>query len=332
MPLLVGFATLCINLYLFHILFCNSFVLISILSDKQDTNMTRSNKKKHHQKPATSTMESSNSMMKSSTSPMESSTSISTLLSDERKMMLSRAIQSAKHHGINLKPGSPNPGLGDCAFEAVIQNNNDRNCYPEKFPLSITTYRQIWVTDMANRTVDTDWNIYSRQEWMTGWQQLMIPGTYERGIYGDLMLPGIACGVRKLLIIFNTDPQSPHDPIYVVDPRQFNVEADSNIPIMLAYNQSHYESLHPRTDADIQAATELAREYLDNRYRYGKEDFPFLLGLEDEQPNSNNYFEDDDNFQTTTKIKMKKERQIQLKMMNIVSRIRQHTTKESQKI
>ena len=171
-------------------------------------------------------MESSNSMMISSTSTMESSTSISTLLSDEREKMISRAIRSAKHHGINLIPGSPNPGLGDCAFEAVIQNNNDRKCYKEKFPLSNNTYRQIWVTDMANRTVDTDWNIHSRQEWMTGWQQMMIPGTYERGIYGDLMLPGIACGVRKLLLIFNTDPQSPHDPIYVVDPRQFNVQTD----------------------------------------------------------------------------------------------------------
>ena len=141
---------------------------------------------------------------------------------------------------------------------------------------------------MANRTVDTDWNIHSRQEWITGWKQMLIPGTYERGIYGDLMLPGIACGVRKLLLIFNTDPQSPHDPIYVVDPRQFNVQADSNIPILLAYNQSHYESLHPKTDAEIQATTELAREYLDNRYRYGKEDFPFLLGLEDNQPDRRN--------------------------------------------
>ena len=85
--------------------------------------MTRSNKKKHHQKPSTSTsmMESSNSMMISSTSTMESSTSISTLLSDERKTMMNRAIRSAEHHGINLKPGSPNPGLGDCAFELLFK-------------------------------------------------------------------------------------------------------------------------------------------------------------------------------------------------------------------
>ena len=88
------------------------------------------------------------------------------LMSDERSTLISRAITSARHHGINLTPGSPNPGTGDCAFESVIQSNNERQCFREKFPLSINTYRQILVTDMANRTVDTDWNILSRQEWL----------------------------------------------------------------------------------------------------------------------------------------------------------------------
>ena len=196
--------------------------------------------------------------------------------------MKSRAILSGRKHGVNLQPGSSNPGRGDCAFESVIQNNNDRNCYKEKFPLSIDYYRRMWATDMANRTVDTDWNIYSRQEWLNGWQQMMIPGTYERGIFGDLMLPGIACGIRKILLIFNTNPESAHDPIYVVDPRQFNVQADTSVPIILAYNQSHYESLHPCSNKDILASINLVKEYLEGRYRFGKKDFPFLLHLDDE--------------------------------------------------
>ena len=118
----------------------------------------------------------------------------------------------------------------------------------------------MWVTDMANRTVDTDWNILSRQEWLAGWQEMLVPGTYERGIFGDLMLPGIACGLQKILLIFNTNPEAPHDPIYVVDPNQFNIQADSAIPIILAYNQSHYESLHPCTNADILASINLVTE------------------------------------------------------------------------
>ena len=55
------------------------------------------------------------------------------LLGKEKSLMISRAIMSARNHGIALKPGSPNPGTGDCAFESVIQNNNDKSCFSEFF-------------------------------------------------------------------------------------------------------------------------------------------------------------------------------------------------------
>ena len=100
--------------------------------------------------------------------PPNTSFEISSLLAEETNLMISRAISSGRKHGVNLEHGSSNPGLGDCAFEAVIQNNNDRKCFKEKFPLAISYYRRIWVTDMASRTVDSDWNIYSHQEWING--------------------------------------------------------------------------------------------------------------------------------------------------------------------
>ena len=245
-----------------------------MLSDLPLSKMPRSNKKKTFLKPLPNL-----SMAQSILSPDKVTQK---LLLTESNLMISRAISSARCHGFTLEHGSPNPGTGDCAFESVIQNNNDRTCFEQKFPLPVSYYRRMWVTDMANRTVDTDWNILSRKEWLAGWQGITVPGIYERGIFGDLMLPGIACGIRKLLLIFNTNPQSPHDPIYVVDPRQFNIEADSVVPIILAYNQYHYESLHPHSDADIQATVDLVVEYQDNRYRYSKTDFPLLLGLDEE--------------------------------------------------
>ena len=214
----------------------------------------------------------------------DESSQISTLFKDAKNLMISRAISSGKKHGVNLTPGTSNPGLGDCAFQSVIQNNNERHCFKEKYPLSVSYYRRIWVTDMASRTVDSDWNIYSRQEWLNGWEGMLIPGTYERGIFGDLMLPGIACGIRKYLLIFNTNPGSPHDPIYVVDPKQFNVQVDTAVPIILAYNESHYESLHPCSNKDILASINLVTEYLEGRYRFARKDFPFLLHLDDEGP------------------------------------------------
>ena len=80
---------------------------------------------------------------------------ISHLLNKETTIMIDRAIvsyqiiclkeliisilqASARRHGINLRHGTPNPGLGDCAIEATISNINDRSCYREKFNLSIT--------------------------------------------------------------------------------------------------------------------------------------------------------------------------------------------------
>ena len=126
---------------------------------------------------------------------------ISLLFSEETAIMISRSIESAKKHGIKLKHGSPNPGMGNCAFEAVIQNVNDRLQFKEKFKMSIDWYRRTWTTDMANRTIYTEYNILTNKEWLEGWKEMQIPGTYERGIFGDLMLPGIACGIRKYLLI-----------------------------------------------------------------------------------------------------------------------------------
>merc|ERR1712013_366665 len=162
-------------------------------------------------------------------------------------------------------------------FEAIIHNINDRPCFPETLPMSISYYRQIWVADMANRTIDTPYNIYSNKQWLEGWAQMLVPGAYERGIFGDLMLPGIACAIRKFILIFNTNLDTPHDPIYVVDPTSFNIPPDTEIPVVLAYNMSHYESMEPCTEVDDKMSTDLVKQYIEGRYRYSKQDMPYLL-------------------------------------------------------
>ena len=207
------------------------------------------------------------------------------LLKKETELMVQRAINSAGKHGIQLRHGTSNPGVGDCAFEAIIQNNNERSCYRENYEMGINWYRRIWMTDMANRSRNT-YNIYTEQQWQEGWAQMLIPGTYERGIFGDLMLPGIACGIKKILLIFNTSLNTPHDPIYVVNPIEFNVQPDTEIPIILAYNMSHYESMEPCRQADIQATINLVKEYQDGNYRFGRADIHFLLAETNKQDDS----------------------------------------------
>ena len=129
---------------------------------------------------------------------------ISSLKEQEVQKMISRAIASGKAHGIKLKQGRINPGNGDCAIEATLYNNNDRQCFATKYTLPISLYRKNWTADMAKRTVDSPWNTVGTNAWYKGWKDMAIPGTYERGIFGDLMLQAIACGVRKTLLIFNT--------------------------------------------------------------------------------------------------------------------------------
>ena len=161
-------------------------------------------------------------------------------LIEERNKMIDRAIISGRKHGISLKKGRENPGKGDCILEAAIFNNNDRECFPIKYEMPINFYRRIWVTDMMNRTLNSPWNSLGNQAWIRGWQDMLIPGAYERGIFGDMMVPAIACGLRKKILIFNTNENYPHDPISVISPSSYDVIPDSEIPITLAYNIWHY--------------------------------------------------------------------------------------------
>ena len=101
-----------------------TLVLSLMFSDHKLAKMPRSNKKKTFLKPLPK--------LSAAHSVPSHNIEISDLLSNERNLMISRAITSARNHGIALKPGSSNPGTGDCSFESEIQNNNDRGCFSEE--------------------------------------------------------------------------------------------------------------------------------------------------------------------------------------------------------
>ena len=224
-----------------------------------------------------------------------STSSLDSITKNEIQVMISRAVSSARKHGINLMQGTPNAADGNCALESAIFNVRDRDCFPDKLPLSVDYYRILWMTDMRNRTVDDKtWNIYSHHEWEAGWNELMESGVYERGLFGDLMLFAIACGLRKVILIFNTNLCSPHDPIYICDPRKFGIIPDTEIPIVMAYNLAHYESLNPAGVVDIAKTVEVVEEYKTGRYTFSKKDIPFLLETVDaDEKNNPKLIEDD---------------------------------------
>ena len=65
-----------------------------------------------------------------------------------------------------------------------------------------------------------------------------------------MVIHAISKGCRKTILIFNTST-SASSPIYVVKPTHFGGFEDCDIPVILGYNQYHYESLHPLTEEDI---------------------------------------------------------------------------------
>jgi hypothetical protein len=144
-----------------------------------------------------------------------------------------RAIASAQKHNIKLEPGRENHADGNCSYESAIYNINDRSCFKEKLQMSPDFYRRIWNTDMMNKILDktNPWNPgLTRSQIVQGFQELMVSGVYERSFFGDMMMAGIACGLRKRILIFNTNENistTGHDPISVINPTQYGGSIDN---------------------------------------------------------------------------------------------------------
>ena len=122
------------------------------------------------------------------------------------------------------------------------------------------------MTEVENVAYE-NWNRgLNRAQWSEGWDILKQPQAYEYEL-GDLVLPGIAHCVRKDIVIFNTSANA-HCPVYVVEASLLCGSAVNNeIPICLAYDQSHYEPLVPDTHEDIMKTIELKRSIIEGTYQ-----------------------------------------------------------------
>ena len=189
----------------------------------------------------------------------------------KNQRIFERAIENAKKHKIRLNPGTENDGQGNCSYESVILNIKDRDCFKDKLPMSPSFYRRIWNTDLMNKILDKriPWNPgMTSAEIQEGFQELMDSGIYERSFFGDMMMAGIACGARKRILIFNTHEMTTHDPISVIDPTHYGGSHDTEIPVVLAYDLVHYESLEPEDAQDIQETVKLSNAYTSQPSRY----------------------------------------------------------------
>ena len=211
------------------------------------------------------------------------------------KIIFQRAISSAAKHGIKLAQGQENEGNGNCSYEAAIFNINERSCFTEKFLMSPDFYRNIWNIDMLNKILckENHWNPgLTDAQLREGFAELMKSGVYERPFFGDMMIAGIACGIRKRILIFNTNEKTTHDPISVIDPAQFGGRVDNEVPVVVAYDMEHYESMHPVENCDIDETIRLVNSYIAEPSRYAKDygftrnDMNYLISKESKQVNT----------------------------------------------
>ena len=189
--------------------------------------------------------------------------------------IIEKGIANAKSHGINVHAGVENLASGDCAIECMIDGISTRGCFTEIYDGTPAFWRNKWFTDMEDLAFAFYDAGMSEGEWRAAWDILKISGQYEYTL-GDLILPAIAHCTQKDVLIFNTSPRA-HAPIFVIEASTLGHRpANSEIPVLLAYDQSHYESLVPDTEEDIEKTIELKKRFLKGNYQYSIQDIPIL--------------------------------------------------------
>ena len=246
-------------------------------------------------------------------------------------IIIERAKVSAAKHGINLIEGRKNPATGDCAFEASIFNVNDRSCFGEQFFNSIEDYRKLWISEVESLLFEGPFNPgYSKSEWKAGFDKLKQRNVYDIEFFGDMVIPIIACGIKKILLIFNTNLDHPRDPVTVVDPKKFGIEPSCHIPVVLAYNLVHYESLHPVSREDDEKCVQLVNRISTGNYEFTYKDLSNLVDFESvkrEDDKSNN--NDPNEFKSSKQVPLKTVREMNVDEKRKYHRDRYHARKAS---
>jgi len=170
--------------------------------------------------------------------------------------LMREGIELAKEYFINLKPGTPNGGCGNCSIESVMDQINSRGCFSQKLHLTAQFYRNMWMKETERITRNSAYFLeddFTVEQWKEAWTKLQQDGAYEIDYFGDLMIVGIMHCVRKNALVFNVSSSRAHGPLTVIRGDHFGaVVRDDEPPLVLAYSGSHYESLVPVHGMDVE--------------------------------------------------------------------------------
>jgi len=176
--------------------------------------------------------------------------------------MVQKAIRIGNRLGINLTEGVLVETTGNCLLESVKGNIEDREIFEKKIDETITQLRLKSATEGERVIGASPYRIedYSDEDWSSNWDLLKECGVWNVDYFGDLMIIALAHYIGKNILLINTDPGSA--PITVVLGDRFGNPLNSEYPVILAYNGTHYESLIPLTDHDEKRSRIIIQKYI----------------------------------------------------------------------
>ena len=195
--------------------------------------------------------------------------------SGEEGILVKKAIDVGKKHGINLKPGTKNKADGNCLYESVIDNIILRDCFTEELDRTkAKEYRRIWNKKGEVAVKQSPWypSIYSAEQWKRAWFTLQNTNQYDLEYFGNMTILSCAHSLKKDILVINTPWKmtnaSAHGPINVVSSNAFVAtnERNTDVPIVLAYDGDHFESLIPITSDDVQTTVRLVNNFKAGNY------------------------------------------------------------------
>jgi len=178
------------------------------------------------------------------------------------RSMVQKAIRIGNRLGINLTEGVLVEASGNCLLESVKGNIEDREIFENKIEETITQLRLKSASEGERVIGASPYRIedYSDEDWSSNWDLLKECGVWNVDYFGDLMIIALAHYIGKNILLINTDPGSP--PVTVVLGDRFGNPLNSEYPVILAYNGTHYESLIPLTDHDERMSRIIIQKYI----------------------------------------------------------------------
>ena len=190
-------------------------------------------------------------------------------------------LQSAAKHDIRLRHSNFNKAEGDCAFESAVEQclfMFRRRIFPgftvqTHLELRTKTVENLGQSEIARGWIDN--LVADEAEFQCELGRLLEQGVWNTKVAG-LVIPGIAFTLKKNILIFYTDATLADHPINVFTPGLLGGEVDTNVPLVLAYNRSHYEAMIPETEEDEQKCSQLVELKMSGQYLAEMQNIPLL--------------------------------------------------------